>query len=281
MRHRYVIADVFTDTALEGNPVAVFTDGAGIDVDKMQPLARELNLSETVFILPPATDGEASVRIFTPSTELPFAGHPVLGAAFVVAEARRDIDTVRLETSQGTVAVTVAREGGSAKFGRMHQPVPSWKPYAHPQRLLAAIGVEASGLPVEMYCNGPEHVFIELGSEDEVASLRPDLQALADLGSHGTSCFSGSGDRWKTRMFAPSLGVPEDPATGSAAGPLAVHLARHGRIGFGAEIRIHQGAEIGRPSLLYASAHGSSESIVKVIVGGSAVLVAEGRYEAG
>jgi len=109
--------------------------------------------------------------------------------------------------------------------------------------------------------------------------LRPDLARLATLESVlGVNCFAGSGLRWKTRMFAPADGIPEDPATGSAAGPLAVHLARHGRIAFGDEIEISQGAEIGRPSTLYARAEGSAEKVERVEVGGSAVVVARGEF---
>ena len=112
-----------------------------------------------------------------------------------------------------------------------------------------------------------------------MAGLRPDLAALRALGAIGVNCFAGEGRRWKTRMFAPALGVPEDPATGSAAGPLAVHLARHGRISFGEQIEISQGAEINRPSTLYASAHGSKDRLERVEVGGSAVVVARGSFE--
>jgi trans-2,3-dihydro-3-hydroxyanthranilate isomerase len=124
-------------------------------------------------------------------------------------------------------------------------------------------------------------VYVALPDEAAVAGLRPDTGALAGLGEIGVSCFAGEGRRWKTRMFAPGLGVPEDPATGSAAGPLAVHLARHGRTGFGEEIEIRQGAEIGRPSVLYATAEGSAQRIDRVLVGGSAVVVARGQYRLG
>ena len=139
----------------------------------------------------------------------------------------------------------------------------------------------APGLPVEAYTNGPTHVYVELGSDAEVAAVRPDLTALEALGQIGASCFASSGEVVKTRMFAPGLGVPEDPATGSAAGPLALHLARHRRTTFGAWIEIHQGAEIGRPSLLRARADGSAERVERVLVGGSAVLVARGEYRLG
>src|SRR6185503_2883405 len=128
-------------------------------------------------------------------------------------------------------------------------------------------------LPVEHYDNGAQFVYVGLGSEAEVAALRPDAVRLSDLpGIVGVMCFAGSGAHWKARMFAPGGGVSEDPATGSAAGPLAVHLARHGRIGFGDEIEITQGVEIGRPSTLFARAVGSAQELERVEVGGSAVI---------
>jgi trans-2,3-dihydro-3-hydroxyanthranilate isomerase len=114
-----------------------------------------------------------------------------------------------------------------------------------------------------------------------VAGLRPDFGALGPLGEIGVSCFAGAGAHWKTRVFAPGLGVQEDPATGSAAGPLAVHLARHGRIGFGQRIEIRQGAEIGRPSVLHAQVEGSADRVRRVRVGGQAVLVARGEFRIG
>ena len=121
-------------------------------------------------------------------------------------------------------------------------------------------------------------MYIELPSEKAVAVLEPDIGALARLGVYGINCFAGSGTRFKNRMFGPALGVAEDPATGSAAGPLAVHLARFERIEFGSEIEIVQGVEIGRPSLLRARVEGSAERIEGVFVGGSAVIVARGEY---
>jgi trans-2,3-dihydro-3-hydroxyanthranilate isomerase len=159
----------------------------------------------------------------------------------------------------------------------MEQPIPVPEPFERVAELLAALGLSGSGLPVEAYRNGPRHVYVELASEAEVAGLSPDFRGLADL-QIGVSCFAGHGASWKTRMFAPFHGVYEDPATGSAAGPLAVHLARHGRIGFGEEIEIRQGEEIGRPSLLYARAEGTADRIERVLVGGSAVIVARGEY---
>jgi trans-2,3-dihydro-3-hydroxyanthranilate isomerase len=272
----YVLVDVFTSTPLEGNQLGVFTDARSLSLEQMLRLARELNFSETVFALPPEHGGDARIRIFTPARELPFAGHPVLGSAFVIGAAL-ERSTVRLETGLGLLPVELRREGERIVFGRMQQRAPSWRPYEHEAELLGALGVERSGLPVEAYQNGPLHVYVELQSEQAVASLRPDMRALAELDGCA-NCFAGSGSRWKTRMFAAAHGVGEDPATGSAAGPLAVHLSRHGRIAFGEEIEIRQGAEIGRPSLLYARAQGSPAGIERVEVGGSAVIVARGEF---
>jgi trans-2,3-dihydro-3-hydroxyanthranilate isomerase len=273
---RYVVADVFTDTPLTGNQLAVFTDGRGVDDETMQRLARELNFSETVFVLPPQAGGHARIRIFTPTVELPFAGHPVLGSAFVLGAPLQLVE-ILLETGSGIVPVTLEREGARIVFGWMQQPIPNWESYAEAEELQELLGVR-SQLPIEVYDLGPHHVFLELASEDEVAAVSPDFGALARLTHNGVNCFAGSGRQWKTRMFAPAGGVAEDPATGSAAGPLAIHLARHGRIRFGDEIEISQGAEIGRPSKLYARVEGSPDSIERVEVGGSAVTVARGEF---
>lgn len=278
-RHRYVLCDVFTDTPLTGNQLAVFTDGRGLDDETMQSIARELKLSETTFVFPAEQGGHAKVRIFTPATELPFAGHPTLGTAFVLAAPMQLLE-IRLETGMGIVPVLLEREGARIVFGRMEQPLPSIEPFEPEAELLSALGVQRSELPVERYDNGAQHVYVALGSEDEVARLRPDLNRLAGLeGVVGVNCFAGADGRWKTRMFAPASGVPEDPATGSAAGPLALHLARHGRIAFGDEIEITQGVEIDRPSTLYARADGSADNVERVEVGGSAVVIARGELQ--
>jgi trans-2,3-dihydro-3-hydroxyanthranilate isomerase len=173
--------------------------------------------------------------------------------------------------------VTLEREGARIVFGRMGQPLPSVTPFERADELLAALGVE-SQLPVELYDNGVPHVLVACGSEDEVAALAPDLQRVESLGAYGINCFAGAGGHWKTRMFAPGFGVAEDPATGSAAGPLAYHLVRHGRIGFGDEIEIVQGVEIGRPSTLYARVDGTVDAVERIEVGGSAVVVARGEF---
>jgi trans-2,3-dihydro-3-hydroxyanthranilate isomerase len=275
--HPYAIVDVFTDVPLEGNQVAVFSDGTGLSDELMQRAARELNLSETVFLLAPDDGADARVRIFTPASELPFAGHPVLGTAFLLGD-RLAVDLVRLQTGLGVVPIALTREGDQIVFGEMEQPIPPIEPFEHADELLSALGVARSELPVQAYLNGPIHVYVGLESEAAVAALAPDMNALAAIGVFGVNCFAGSGTSFKVRMFAPGLGVSEDPATGSAAGPLAVHLARHGWIAFGDQIEIRQGVEIRRPSTLYARVEGSGDAIEQVLVGGRAVLVAVGEY---
>jgi trans-2,3-dihydro-3-hydroxyanthranilate isomerase len=275
---RYVVCDVFTDVPLAGNQLAVFTDARDLTGEEMQSLARETNFSETVFVLPPSNpEADVRLRIFTPALELPFAGHPTLGTAFVLGGPLSKI-VIRLETGAGVIPVELEREGPRIVFGSMEQPIPRIDPVADPAPIFAALGVSGSGLPVERYDLGPGHVYVELGSPEEVAALQPDIAALARATPDGVNCFARDGLRWKTRMFAPNHGVVEDPATGSAAGPLAVHLARHGRIAFGDRIEIKQGAEINRPSTLYAAAHGSADEIQRVVVGGSAVTVARGQF---
>ena len=247
----YLIVDVFTSEALAGNQLAVFTKGQTIPQERLQPLALEMGFSETVFVLPPLEQETARIRIFTPTSEVPFE---------------------------------ITDRTATGAFGRMRQPIPTGGTLPDPQALFAALRVTGSELPVEIYDNGIPHVYVALRDLTSVAAVAPDYGALADLARTsgmpilGINCFAGAGRRWTTRMFAPADGVPEDAATGSAAGPLACHLARHDRIAFGDEIVICQGAEIGRPSTLYATAHGSRDAITRVEVAGMAIVVASGAF---
>lgn len=275
--HEYVVADVFTSTRLEGNPVAVFLDGSDIPAERMQRIAREMNLSETTFVLPAQGGSDARIRIFTPVNELPFAGHPMLGTAIVLGESVSG-NQIRLETAMGVIPFEFDCADGRILSARMQQPIPTWGRYEHANELLAALGVGASRLPVEAYRNGPRHVFVALDNEEALAHVDPDLRALAKLSDMAAICFAGSGSYWTMRMFSPAYGVAEDAATGSAAGPLAVHLVRHGLIAFGQQINIRQGLEIGRPSTLYAKAEGAGDRIETVDVIGSAVVVARGTF---
>ena len=215
--HRYVMVDVFTSAPLQGNQLGVFLDGRPFSTTDMQRIAREMNLSETVFLLPPSTGGEVALRIFTTRRELPFAGHPVLGTAFVVANAL-GLDAVTLEMGVGLVPVALERDGGRVVFGRMEQPIPTWEPFERQQELLEALGIAQSALPVEVYDVGLKHVYVALADEDAVTALAPNSDALAALGI-ATNCFAGGDRSWQTRTFYPAGGLSEDAATGSAAGP--------------------------------------------------------------
>lgn len=275
--HRYLVVDVFTDTPLRGNPVAVFLDAGDLPADVMQRIAQEMNLSETTFVLPAEKDGDVRVRIFTPVNELPFAGHPTLGTAIALGEHVTG-DRLVMETWMGAIPFDLHRVGDVVVSARMRQPVPAWEPYAQAEHLLAALGLERSTLPVEVYRNGPRHVFVGLPDVAALSALRPDLLALADHEDVAANCFAQDGTHWRTRMFSPAYGVAEDAATGSAAGPLAVHLMRHGLVAFGTEIEIRQGVEMGRTSIMRAEVHGGPGGIDTVDVSGSAVIIAEGVF---
>jgi len=245
----------------------------------MQALALELGLSESVFVLPPREGGTVRVRIFTPRNEIQFAGHPCLGTAFVLG-APLQLGVIALETGRGLVPVELERDAsGRIVFGRMTQPVPDVAVFDRAEEMLAALGVASSELPVEVYDNGVRHAFVVLPSKDDVAALKPDMNALMDLDLVGALAAAGEATSWKVRMFSPLDGVGEDAATGSAAGPLACHLGRHGVVPWGEELEIEQGTEIGRRSTLYARAEGSGDVIESVHVGGSAVTVARGEFK--
>jgi trans-2,3-dihydro-3-hydroxyanthranilate isomerase len=272
---RYVVVDVFTDTALQGNQLAVFTDARGIDAETMQALALEIGFSETTFVLPPEAGGTARVRIFNPDHEMQFAGHPVLGTAWVLAQPLQR-DVVELETGSGLVPVEVDRdEAGALVFGRMQQPTPTVAPVVDEGPLLSVLGIERSELPVELYDNGATHIVVALPSEEAVAALSPVPSEIAPFGVTGVNCIAGSGTSWKSRMFWPR---GEDAATGSAAGPIACHLSRHGRVEWGEWIEITQGVEIRRRSTLFARADGAGGEVVRVFCGGRAVVVARGEF---
>ena len=272
---RYLVVDVFTNTPLAGNQLAVFTDARELDDALMQALALEIGFSETTFVLPAESGGTARVRIFNPRHEMSFAGHPVLGTAWVLAQPLQR-GVIELETGSGVVPVEIERdESGALVFGRMQQPVPFVREVEDADAVLGVLGVERSELPVELYDNGATHIVVTLASEGAVAALAPDPAAIARFGVTGVNCIAGAGARWKNRMFWPN---GEDAATGSAAGPIACHLARHGLVEWDDWIEISQGVEIGRPSTLFARADGSGSTIERVLCGGRAVVVARGEF---
>jgi trans-2,3-dihydro-3-hydroxyanthranilate isomerase len=276
--HDYTVVDAFAGRPLEGNPVAVFFDADDLSAELMQRIAREMNLSETTFVLRPERSGDARIRIFTPVNELPFAGHPLLGTAVALRQVLQQ-DSLLLETAMGDIAFELAdaeHEEEGAVSVWMKQPTPTWEPYEHAEELLAALGITSSTLPVEIYRNGPRHVFVGLGSVAELSGLHPDHRALSRFPDMAANCFAGSGRSWRSRMFSPAYGVVEDAATGSAAGPLAIHLARHGLAGYGESLEILQGVEMGRPSLMLATAEGEADLVEAVHVGGRGTVAARG-----
>lgn len=273
--HSYVVVDAFATEPLKGNPVAVYFDADDLTPAQMQRIAREMNLSETTFVLTPKQGGDAHIRVFTPVNELPFAGHPLLGTAVAIGN-RGPLDQLKLETAMGIVPFELVRTDGVVTAAWMQQPVPVWEPFDRREELLAALGVPDTALPVDIYRNGPRHVLVALGSVAELSALSPDHRALAAFEDMAANCFAGSGTNWRSRMFSPAYGVVEDAATGSAAGPIAIHLARHGLIGYGQRIVITQGVEMGRPSPMHALAEGSGELVTRVEVGGDGVIALEG-----
>jgi trans-2,3-dihydro-3-hydroxyanthranilate isomerase len=273
----YVVCDVFTEVPLQGNQLAVFTNARDIPEAQLLPLTRETNFSEAVFVYPPDSGGDFRVRIFLPAEEVPFAGHPLLGAAFVLCSDDAS-DEVTLETGGGHVRIRLERAADRLRFAWMEQPVPTVIPFEAEDELLGALGVERSELPIEIYDSGVHHVYVALKNQKAVAELAPDFGALSRFSNVAVDCFAVDGLHCKTRVFAPGYGVAEDPASGSGAGSLAVHLARHEKTRFDSVIEISQGTEVGRPSTLYAKVVATNDSIETVEVGGSAVIVARGEF---
>ncbi|MFD9906044.1 PhzF family phenazine biosynthesis protein [Streptomyces sp. NPDC059063] len=274
--HTYVVVDAFATAPLTGNPVAVYDGADDLSGEQMQAIAREMNLSETTFVLRPRhPDHHAHVRIFTPVNELPFAGHPLLGTAIALGR-RIEGDRLAVETAMGVIPFELRRKDGRAVWASMRQPVPVWEPFDRAGELLEALGIPSAALPVEIYRNGPRHVLVGLESVEALSKLDPDHRALAAFPDMAANCFAGQGSSWRNRMFSPAYGVVEDAATGSAAGPIAIHLARHGLAGYGQRLVITQGVEMGRPSPMGALAHGSGEDVTSVEVSGAGVITLEG-----
>ncbi len=269
-RHEYALLDVFTDRKFGGNQLAVFADGWGISDAEMQSVAKELNLPETVFVARPQHGGDHRLRIFTPALELPFAGHPTVGAAFFLSGGK-DAD-LRLEEGVGTLTVTV-RDG----FAEMEQPLPTFEAVAGRAAMAAELSLAEGdlvpSLPIEIGSSGNRFVFVPVRSIDAVRRAQP--RGLTDAAYVFTTETVERGSTTHGRMYAPWQGVAEDPATGSACGPLAAYLVRHG-LSDGKRIVAEQGYEMGRPSMLYARVGGSADRITSVHVGGRAVVTGGG-----
>ena len=292
---RYLLVDVFTDEPFGGNQLAVFLDGQEVPDRWMQRIARELNLSETTYLLPPEDPANLGrLRIFTPVEELPMAGHPTVGSAFALAADGRIEAPTTIVFEEGVGPVPVEVEGGADGAGGavMVQPLPSFGPRFDDRAAIAAmLTVDAADvapeLPLEVVSCGVPYLIVPLASLAAVqrAKLRLDLweDLLSGFASRHVYLFSqqtlGDDATVHARMFAPAAGVPEDPATGSAGGPLGCYLVRHGLAPAGERVAVvcEQGYEIGRPSRMEVAISGDRGEIREVRVGGGCVLVGEGR----
>ena len=303
-RYRFLQLDVFTDRPFGGNQLAVFLQPDDLTDAEMQDIAREMNFSETTFVLP-ASDVQAlrRVRIFTPATELPMAGHPVVGTTFALAHEGiirgSDVSPVRLQLGIGTLPIDVLFEDDALSFVWMHQPIPAFTPWNGDRaRLAATLGLAptdfADALPIEAGSAGVPFLYIPLASLEALARARGGIDLsdlLAGVGANsGAYLFaldlsSGANSTVaaaRSRMVAPLMGIVEDPATGIAAGPFGIYLVRHGLAKPDAQgdahIHIEQGVEMGRHSRLDVtiSTESGSGSVRDVRVGGEAVVVGEG-----
>ena len=275
--HRFLVVDVFTDTALAGNQLAVFTDARGIEAETMQALALEIGFSETTFVLPPEAGGTARVRIFNPDHEMQFAGHPVLGTAWALAQPLQR-GVVELETGSGIVPVEIDRdESGALVFGRMQQPIPDDRAVLDEQRVCSrSARPRALGVPGRAVRQRRDAHRRDASERGRRRCARTGLGRDRVVRRYGSQLRR----RRRARAGRPACSGTrgEDAATGSAAGPIACHLSRHGRVEWGEWIEISQGAEIGRPSTLFARADGAGGEIVSVFCGGRAVVVARGEF---
>lgn len=284
--------DVFTDTAFTGNPLAVVLRADALDTVQMQQLAREFNLSETVFVQKATrTDADVRVRIFTPATELPFAGHPTVGTACLLADLGwlpPEATRIVLEENVGLVPVRLLREADKPWFGELTaaQAPETREADFDLAALPAVLGIDAATISgVRLASAGNPFVVVTLRQPEVLQGIDFDAAAARRLLSRswGHAIYvvaPGYEGEWRTRMFAPDLGVSEDPATGSAAvafaGALALDAAARGETGELAWT-LHQGVEMGRPSLLSASATLDAGRVSAVRVGGHAVRISEGR----
>jgi len=296
--YRYLHLDVFTDRAFGGNQLAVFTSPLGLSTDEMQAITREMNFSECTFVFEPESAGtDHRVRIFTPGKELPMAGHPTIGTAFALAEdgiVSPGRARVVFGEGVGPVPVDLVWEGGRLSFAWMTQLRPAFgEPLAAIEAVAAALGVEtaairSTGVPVQEVSCGVPFLMVPLATRAAVdaASLdRAGLDRLRRAVGTGTAevfLFSTeqTGDLVTaySRMFAPWLGVAEDPATGAASGPLGSYLVRHGLVPPSSADRIVslQGVKMGRPSRIHIAIDLADGEITRVRVGGQSVLVGEG-----
>lgn len=298
----FVTCDVFTDRPFAGNPLLVVPDARGLTSAQMQCIAREINYSESTFVLPPDDPKHAyRQRTFVPKKEIPYAGHPTVGTAIVMASLGKVAGgsgdgtvNVTIEVGFGPLALELYRKGGAVSRVRMSQGKPTWRePVTREDvlgKVVASLGVPYDALHASLrpQAVGTGNMFLltPLGSIEAVESAMADTRLLnlieKELDVLGVYFFAfGAGAHMRARLFAPGAGVPEDPATGSAAGPLGIYLALHGALPTGSpRFFIDQGIEMGRPSEIeVAVARGSSGAPESVTVAGSAVVIMRGTID--
>jgi len=282
MSRRYAVVDVFTAKPLLGNPLAVVIDAEGLDGGAMQRFAAWTNLSETTFLLPPTrADADYRVRIFTPRSELPFAGHPSVGSAFVALDSgliAADKTALVQECAAGLLPVRVEGQGSSR---RIHVRAPAARFADHDATLAPALrnALDAEVRAARNVCNGPWWIVADLGEEAGVRGLDPDMHAIAalttQLGAVGVCVFGQSHDpgfAMAVRAFCPADGIPEDPVTGSANAAIAAYLHATGLATSGARYRVSQGREVGRDGIVEVSVDADGE----VWIGGECATVLSG-----
>jgi trans-2,3-dihydro-3-hydroxyanthranilate isomerase len=282
MRYRFFIADVFTEQPFAGNQLAVFPDAAGLSDRAMQAIAREFNFPESTFVLPPADSRHAArVRIFTPTTEMPFAGHPTVGTSAVLARLERMPvpGTGVLELNIGPTPVELTRRGA-----HVHAALVMDKPVELGPKVSNDAAAAALSVPVEeawVATAGVRFCFARLKDRATVDRAVLDRAGWArDLDKANLYFFAADGENLYVRMFAPALGIEEDPATGSGAVGIAGVLAARNEAPDGVFTwRIDQGVAMGRPSRIEASAEKRGGKVVRIKVGGATVISAEGTME--
>jgi trans-2,3-dihydro-3-hydroxyanthranilate isomerase len=272
----YEVVDVFTDRAFAGNPLAVVLDADDLSTAQLQALAREFNLSETAFPMKADDGADYRLRIFTPATELPFAGHPSVGAADVMARLGRVArGRVVQSCGAGLLPLEIGEDAVTLTGGE-----PSWSDEVDPAPVLASVGLTGDDLagPVRRAGCGIDFTYLPVRAE-ALGRLDVDLRAVAALGGAGVSVFVWDGTMARARVFAAGAGVPEDPATGSAAVALGAYLVVSGLVAADGETAydITQGVEMGRPSLLHCAVVGAGGRPIETRVSGSTVPVARGE----
>jgi len=300
---RYHLVDVFTNRQFGGNPLAVFTNGRGVSIETMGAIAKELNLSETTFVLPPEdASNDYRVRIFTPGQELPMAGHPTVGTTFVLAREHmieRGADggatEIKLEEGVGTIPVRIEWRDGAAGFIEMRQPLPTFgSRIENVEAVAEMLSIERSeiaetNLPLEIVSCGVPFLYVPVKSLRAVQGIkfRVDVweSKLKDIVPPEVFVFTRevefADSTVHSRMFAPAMGIYEDPATGGASGPLGCYLVQHGVIACDGEVEFtsEQGIEMGRPSFIKIKIAREGEKITDVRVGGECRFMGEGYLE--